>query len=137
MHVVHPFYSSAKITILSLKKVYVTSKIILKCTSMWCLRCLSHLVFPPVLQSNQNVYLVIHLTACSICMNFRMSMTSDVQSQISKSNVIAVGGNLAVKDNSGGAAATAVLRHEFSSVSSIEFMAAAGLRALIGLQTSR
>lgn len=66
-----------------------------------------------------------------------MSMTSDVQSQLSKSNAIAVGGNLVVKDNSGGAAATAILRHDFSSVSSIEFMAAAGLRALIGLQTSR
>lgn len=101
------------------------------------LALLCALVSPPVLQSNQNVYLVIHLTACSLCMNFRMSMISEVQSQLSKSNAIAVGGNLAVKDNSGGAAATAVLRHELSSVSSIEFMAASGLRALIGLQTSR
>lgn len=66
-----------------------------------------------------------------------MSMVSEVQSQLSKSNTIAVGGNLAVKGESGGAAATAVLRHELSSVSSIEFMAAAGLRSLIGVQTSR
>ena len=64
-------------------------------------------------------------------------MSSEVQSQISKSNAIAVGGNLAVKGNSGGAAATAVLHHQISSFSSIEFMAFAGLRSLIGIQTSR
>ncbi|KAM7525575.1 hypothetical protein LguiA_015477 [Lonicera macranthoides] len=66
-----------------------------------------------------------------------MSMSSEVQSQISKSNAIAVGGNLAVKGNSGGAAATAVLHRQISSFSSIEFMASAGLRSLIGIQTSR
>lgn len=66
-----------------------------------------------------------------------MSMASEVQSQVSKSNAIAVGGNLAVNGNAGGAAATAVLRHQISSVSSIELMASAGLRSLIGLQASR
>ncbi|KAF8380500.1 hypothetical protein HHK36_027987 [Tetracentron sinense] len=69
--------------------------------------------------------------------NLRMAMTSEVQSQISKRNTIAVGGNLAVTGNSGGGAATAVLRHQISSVSSVEVMASAGLRALIGVQTTR
>ncbi|XP_010264286.1 PREDICTED: chaperone protein dnaJ 13 [Nelumbo nucifera] len=66
-----------------------------------------------------------------------MAMSTEVQSQISKRNTIAVGGNLAVTGNSGGGAATAVLRHQISSVASVEFMASAGLRALIGVQTSR
>lgn len=66
-----------------------------------------------------------------------MSMTSEVQSQLSKRNLIAVGGNLAVTGESGGAATTAVLRHQISSASTIELMASAGLQSLIGLQTSR
>lgn len=70
-------------------------------------------------------------------MNFRMSMTSEVQSQLSKRNSVAIGGNLAVNGNAGGGVATALLRHEISEVSSIEFMASAGLRALIGVQTTR
>ncbi|KAL8091231.1 hypothetical protein AgCh_040365 [Apium graveolens] len=66
-----------------------------------------------------------------------MSMSSEVQSQLSKRNLIAVGGNLAVTGESGGGETTVVLRHEISSASSIEFMASAGLQSLIGLQTSR
>ncbi|XP_058086825.1 chaperone protein dnaJ 13 [Magnolia sinica] len=66
-----------------------------------------------------------------------MAMSSEVQSQISKRNTIVIGGNLAVTGNSGGGAATALLRHQLSSVASIEFMASAGLRALIGVQTTR
>ncbi|KAL6979741.1 Chaperone protein dnaJ 13 [Sarracenia purpurea var. burkii] len=66
-----------------------------------------------------------------------MAMSSEVQSQISKRNAIAIGGNLAVNGNSGGGAATAVLRNQISPVCSIEFMASAGLRALIGVQISR
>ncbi|CAK9181936.1 unnamed protein product [Ilex paraguariensis] len=65
-----------------------------------------------------------------------MGMTSEVQCQISKRNAIAVGGNLAVTGNAGGGAASVVLRHQISSASSIEFMCSAGLRALIGVQTS-
>ncbi|XP_077236332.1 DNAJ heat shock N-terminal domain-containing protein [Tasmannia lanceolata] len=66
-----------------------------------------------------------------------MAMSSQVQSQISKRNIIAIGGNLAVTGNSGGGAATVLLRHQASSVASIEFMATAGLRSLIGVQASR
>ncbi|KAJ0602797.1 putative chaperone protein DnaJ 13 [Helianthus annuus] len=66
-----------------------------------------------------------------------MSMNSEIQSQISKNNVIAFGGTLAVKGNDGDAAANAVFRHQLSSVSSIEVMASVGLRGLIGVQTSR
>ncbi|XP_022154039.1 chaperone protein dnaJ 13 [Momordica charantia] len=66
-----------------------------------------------------------------------MAMTSEVQSQLSKNNTVGIGGNLAVTGNSGGGAATAVFRHQFSSVSSVEFMASAGLRSLIGMQASR
>ncbi|XP_023005370.1 chaperone protein dnaJ 13-like [Cucurbita maxima] len=66
-----------------------------------------------------------------------MAMTSEVQSQISKSNTVGIGGNLAVTGNAGGGAASAVFRHQFSSVSSVEFMASAGLRSLIGMQASR
>jgi hypothetical protein len=44
-----------------------------------------------------------------------MAMTSEVQSQISKRNAIAIGGNLVVNGNSGGGAATAVFRHQIFS----------------------
>ena len=44
---------------------------------------------------------------------------------------------MAVNGNSGGGAASAVFRHQISPAASIQFMAAAGLRALVGVQTSR
>ncbi|KAL8152198.1 hypothetical protein V2J09_009958 [Rumex salicifolius] len=66
-----------------------------------------------------------------------MAMASEVQSQISKRSTIAIGGNLAVRGEAGGGAATAVLRHQISSASSVEFVASAGLRSLIAVQTSR
>uniref|UniRef100_A0A7C9DNG9 J domain-containing protein n=1 Tax=Opuntia streptacantha TaxID=393608 RepID=A0A7C9DNG9_OPUST len=66
-----------------------------------------------------------------------MAMASEVQSQLSKRIAIAVGGNLAVTGNSGGGAASIVLRHQIASDTSIEYMASAGLRSLIGVQTSR
>lgn len=64
-------------------------------------------------------------------------MASEVQSQISKRSSLAIGGNLAVNANAGGGAATAVLRHEISPVSSLELMGSIGLQSLIGIQTSR
>ncbi|CAO2827249.1 unnamed protein product [Amaranthus hypochondriacus] len=66
-----------------------------------------------------------------------MSTTSEVQSQISKRVAVAIGGNLSVTGNSGVGAATAVVKHQISSVASIEFMASAGLHSLIGVQTTR
>ncbi|XAR70456.1 hypothetical protein NMG60_11027309 [Bertholletia excelsa] len=66
-----------------------------------------------------------------------MAMASEVQSQISKRNAIAFAGNMSVHGTSGGGAASAVLRHQLEPYSSIEFMASAGLRSLIGVQTSR
>lgn len=66
-----------------------------------------------------------------------MAMTSEVQSQLSKRNVVGIGGNLAVEGHQGGGAANAVLSHQLSEASSIEFIASAGLRSLIGVQTSR
>ncbi|XP_061357836.1 chaperone protein dnaJ 13 [Gastrolobium bilobum] len=66
-----------------------------------------------------------------------MAMTSEIQSQLSKRNAVTISGNLAVDGKEGGGAATALFRHEMSEVSSIEFVASAGLRALIGVQTSR
>lgn len=66
-----------------------------------------------------------------------MAMASEVQSQLSKRIAIAIGGNLAVTGNSGGGAASIVLRHQIASDASIEYMASAGLRSLIGVQTSR
>ncbi|KAH0643083.1 hypothetical protein KY290_035436 [Solanum tuberosum] len=65
-----------------------------------------------------------------------MAMASEVQSQISKNNAVAIGGNLAVNGNAGGGAASIVFRHQMSSVSSIEFMGSMGLRALLGVQTT-
>ena len=65
-----------------------------------------------------------------------MAMTSEAQSQISKNNAIAIGGNMAVNGNFGGGAASAVFRHQISPAAFV-FMAAAGLRALVGVQTSR
>ncbi|GMI76379.1 ORIENTATION UNDER VERY LOW FLUENCES OF LIGHT 1 [Hibiscus trionum] len=66
-----------------------------------------------------------------------MAMTSEVQSQLSKRNTIAVGGNLGVKENSGGGVASGVFRHQISSDSSIELIGSLGLRSLIGVQTTR
>ncbi|KAF4353086.1 hypothetical protein F8388_016931 [Cannabis sativa] len=66
-----------------------------------------------------------------------MAMRSDVQSQISKKNTLAIAGNLEVNGNAGGGAATAVFRHQLSSVSSIEFLASAGLHALVGVHSTR
>ena len=66
-----------------------------------------------------------------------MAMRSDVQTQLSKRNTIAIAGNLEVNGNAGGGAATAVFRHQLSSVSSIEFMASAGLHALVGVHSTR
>ncbi|KZV47103.1 chaperone protein dnaJ 13 [Dorcoceras hygrometricum] len=66
-----------------------------------------------------------------------MAMASEVQSQISKSNSIAIGGNLAVKGYSGVGGATAVFRHQLSPVSSVELMGSLGLQSLLGIQTSR
>ncbi|KAL5750919.1 hypothetical protein ACOSP7_025522 [Xanthoceras sorbifolium] len=66
-----------------------------------------------------------------------MAMSSEVHSQLSKNNTLAFGGNLEVNENSGGGAASVVLSHQMSSDSSIEFVASAGLRALIGVQTTR
>ncbi|KAK1274338.1 Chaperone protein dnaJ 13 [Acorus gramineus] len=65
-----------------------------------------------------------------------MMMSSDVQSQISKRSMIAFGGNLAVNEGTGTGDATALLKHQISPVASIEVMATAGLRSLIGVQTS-
>ncbi|XP_040986142.1 chaperone protein dnaJ 13 [Juglans microcarpa x Juglans regia] len=66
-----------------------------------------------------------------------MAMASEVESQLSKRNAISIGGNLAVNGNSGGGVATGVFRHQISPVSSVQFMASAGLRSLIGVETSR
>ncbi|XP_047937924.1 chaperone protein dnaJ 13 [Salvia hispanica] len=66
-----------------------------------------------------------------------MAMATEVQSQISKRTSLDIGGNLAVNERSGGGAATAVLRHQVSSVSSVELMGSMGLQSLVGIQTSR
>ncbi|KAF7810092.1 chaperone protein dnaJ 13 [Senna tora] len=66
-----------------------------------------------------------------------MAMTSQVQSQLSKRDSVAIGGNLAVDEVTGGGVANTVFRHEISEVSSVEFMASVGLQSLIGVQTSR
>ncbi|KAJ3682185.1 hypothetical protein LUZ60_014758 [Juncus effusus] len=66
-----------------------------------------------------------------------MAMSSDVQMQLSKRNMANIGGNLVVTGKSGSGAATCVVRHCASSVSSVEFMATVGLRSLIGVQATR
>ncbi|CAL9235670.1 unnamed protein product [Arabidopsis halleri] len=66
-----------------------------------------------------------------------MVMASQVQSQLSKDDAIAIGGNLAANEKSGGGIATAILRRQISPVSSIEFVASTGLQSLIGMQTTR
>lgn len=66
-----------------------------------------------------------------------MAMFSEVQSKLSKRNSMAIGGNLSVSGASGTGSVSAMLRHQISSVASIEFMASAGLRSLLGVQTSQ
>lgn len=70
-------------------------------------------------------------------LSIRMEMTSQIKSWLSKRSVVTIGGNLEVDRGKGGGAASAVLNHQLSKVSSIEFMASAGLRALIGVRASR
>lgn len=83
------------------------------------------------------ICLVLSKLIVFIFLIFRMAMASEVHSQLSKRNAIAIGGNLEVSGNSGGSAATVVLRHQISSVSSIEVMGSVGLRALVGVQITR
>lgn len=64
-------------------------------------------------------------------------MANEVQSEISEHTSLSIGGNLGVDANSDGGAATAILRHHISQVSSVEFMGSIGLQSLIGIQTSR
>ncbi|KAK7367786.1 hypothetical protein VNO80_09804 [Phaseolus coccineus] len=66
-----------------------------------------------------------------------MAMTSEIQSHLSKRNDFTIAGNLAVNGGEGGGAANALFRHQLSEVSSVEFVASVGLRALIGVQTTR
>ncbi|ESQ52194.1 hypothetical protein EUTSA_v10016484mg [Eutrema salsugineum] len=66
-----------------------------------------------------------------------MVMASQVQSQLSKDDALAIGGNLEANEKSGGGIATAILRRQLSPVSSIEFVASTGLQSLIGIQTTR
>lgn len=66
-----------------------------------------------------------------------MAMSSQLHSQLSKSNSLAFGGNLEVTENAGGGAASVQFRHQLSSVSSIECIASVGLQALIAVQTTR
>lgn len=66
-----------------------------------------------------------------------MAMESEAHSQLSKKNAIGIGGNLAVNGNQGGGDASIVFRHQMSSFSSLEFMGSVGMRAMIGVQTSR
>ena len=47
-----------------------------------------------------------------------MAMSSEVHSQLSKRNTIAIGGYLEVQENIGGSTASVVLRHQLSFVSS-------------------
>ncbi|XP_030538197.1 chaperone protein dnaJ 13 [Rhodamnia argentea] len=66
-----------------------------------------------------------------------MQMASQFQSQISKKNTLALGGNMAVNENSGGRAASLVLGHQISPAASAEFMVSFGLQSLVGVQTTR
>lgn len=66
-----------------------------------------------------------------------MQMASQFQSQISKKNTLALGGNLAVSESAGGRAASLVLGHQISPAASAEFMVSFGLQALVGVQTTR
>jgi DnaJ homolog subfamily C member 11 len=66
-----------------------------------------------------------------------MAMSSEVELPVSKKDTVTVGGNLVVNGSAGTGAASTILRHQLSSVSSIELMATAGLRSVLGVQTSR
>lgn len=92
--------------------------------------CLSEVLYIIML----NVSLKTHVI---VGMHVRMAMSSEVQSQLSKHNTLAIAGNLEVKGNSGGGAATAVFRHQISPVSSVELIASTGVHSLIGVHTSR
>ncbi|KAM7273451.1 hypothetical protein ACFE04_028115 [Oxalis oulophora] len=67
-----------------------------------------------------------------------MSMNSEVHSQLSKRNSVAVGANMQVNnENAGVGSATAVFTHQISPAMSLELIGATGLQALIGVQMSR
>ncbi|CAM8898279.1 unnamed protein product [Rhodiola kirilowii] len=66
-----------------------------------------------------------------------MAMSSELQSQLSKSNALAIGGNMVVNGNVGGGGATAVFKHQLSPFSSVEVIGAVGLQALLQVRASR
>ncbi|KAG9148846.1 hypothetical protein Leryth_023181 [Lithospermum erythrorhizon] len=66
-----------------------------------------------------------------------MNMASEVQSLISEKNAIVIGGNLAVRENAGGGAASVLLKHQISPASSVEFVGSLGLQTLLGVHTTR
>eukprot|EP00252_Welwitschia_mirabilis_P022430 TRINITY_DN6065_c0_g1_i1.p1 TRINITY_DN6065_c0_g1~~TRINITY_DN6065_c0_g1_i1.p1 ORF type:complete len:541 (-),score=142.90 TRINITY_DN6065_c0_g1_i1:625-2247(-) len=66
-----------------------------------------------------------------------MGMSTEVQSNLSKKNTVVLGGNLGVAGKAGAGAATAMFRHQASSMSSVEIVARAGLQSLVGIQSSR
>lgn len=99
--------------------------------------CLLRIAMHVLRYSSLRFYLMIYNFLCLMFLGIRMAMTSEIQSQLSKRSVAVIGGNLAVDGHVGGGAANAVLSHQLSEASSIEFMASAGLRSLLGVQTSR
>ncbi|KAH7415328.1 hypothetical protein KP509_14G038100 [Ceratopteris richardii] len=66
-----------------------------------------------------------------------MTSTTEVQTHLSKKNVLALGGNIVLREQLGGGALSAVLRHQISADSNVEAVVMVGLRSLISIQTSR
>lgn len=80
---------------------------------------------------------LIDYTRFNACKNFRMAMSSEIQSQLSKRSALAFGGNMIVKGNVGGGGTTAVFKHQLSPSSSIEVIGALGLQSLLEVRASR
>nr|GMD99972.1 chaperone protein DnaJ 13 [Ipomoea batatas] len=76
-----------------------------------------------VMETKSKIYDIYGMEGLSSGLELGMAMASEIQSQVSKSNTIAISGNLAVNGNAGGGAASVLFQHQMSSVSSIEFMA--------------
>ncbi|KAJ7548823.1 hypothetical protein O6H91_07G028600 [Diphasiastrum complanatum] len=66
-----------------------------------------------------------------------MTMSTQVQAQVSKVDTAVMGGSMYLRRGLGGGAITLVLRRQTSPISSIEILAMAGLRSVLSVQMSR
>lgn len=83
------------------------------------------------------LFVAVHRLSFKFCFSCSMAMTTLVQAQVSKRDTVMLGGNMALRSGLGRGSVTMGLRRQLSPISTVEFLAMAGLRSILSLQTSR